>query len=165
MLWLNRYDSQWFTTLMWSISRLSTVAGWLLLTLIYLAIRQDIAATLIMLVASVLGVCASVALKIIIKRPRPWITISELAERGRRPYDPSFPSGHTLSAFAIAATMAVLDPPTTGLFMGFASLIGLSRMYLLVHHVTDVLAGAVLGVLLAQGYLTALTWAGLLSSH
>ena len=32
MLWLNRYDSQWFTTLMWSISRLSTVAGWLLLT-------------------------------------------------------------------------------------------------------------------------------------
>ena len=131
----------------------------------YLAIRQDLIATLVMLIASGLGVSLSVVIKFIVKRPRPWLTIPELKERRRRPFDPSFPSGHTFSAFTIATTMAVLDPPTTTLFMGFAGCIGLSRMYLLVHHVSDVVFGAVLGALLAHGYLAALTWAGLLSLH
>ena len=165
MLALNRLDSIWFTKFMWFISRLSTVLGWIFLTLVYLAIRKDIGSTLIMLVASGLGVCFSVILKQIIKRPRPWVTIPALQERCRRPYDPSFPSGHTFSAFTIAATMAILDPPTALIFMGFAGLIGLSRVYLLVHHISDVVMGALLGTLLAQGYLGALSMMGLLSSH
>ena len=110
MLWLNGMDSKGFTKFMWFVSRLSTVAGWILLTLVYLAIRKDFTATLIMLVASGLGVTFSVVLKLVIQRPRPWITIPELKERSRRPYDPSFPSGHTFSAFTIAATMAVSPP-------------------------------------------------------
>ena len=165
MLWFNRHDYDWLTRAMWFVSRLGTVTGWLLLTLVYLAIRRDTTATLIMLVVSGLGVTVSVLLKVIIKRPRPWITIPELVERRRRPYDPSFPSGHTFSAFAIAGTMAILDPPTAELFMAFATLIGLSRIYLLVHHVTDVIAGAILGIALARGFLWLITGLGLLNLH
>jgi len=150
---------------MWFISRLSTVAGWILLTLVYLAIRKDLEATLIMLMASCLGVIVSVILKQIVKRPRPWVTIPELKERARRPYDPSFPSGHTLSAFTIATTMAVLDPPTALTFMSFAGLIGLSRAYLLVHHISDVVSGGLIGTALAHVYLYSLSWVGLFSPH
>ena len=163
MLWFNRHDYDWLTRAMWSVSRMGTVTGWLVLTLVYLAIRRDLTATLVMLVVSGLGVTVSVLLKVIIKRPRPWITIPELKERRRRPYDPSFPSGHTFSAFAIAETMAILDPPTTEIFMGFATLIAISRVYLLVHHVTDVIAGALLGIGLARSFVWLITGLGLLS--
>ncbi|MEC9466635.1 MAG: hypothetical protein VX834_12665, partial [Myxococcota bacterium] len=89
MLWFNRHDYDWLTRAMWSVSRMGTVTGWLVLTLVYLAIRRDLTATLVMLVFWGLGVTVSFMLKLIIKRPRPWFNIPELKERRRRPYDPS----------------------------------------------------------------------------
>jgi len=58
----------------------------------------------------------------------------------------SFPSGHTSSSFAFAtAVFANNKKWGIGAYV-LAALIGFSRIYLGVHYCTDVLAGAVLGV-------------------
>jgi membrane-associated phospholipid phosphatase len=65
----------------------------------------------------------------------------------------SFPSGHTMSAFAIFGFLAfLLDwKKTLGIVMLLlAVLVGISRMYLVQHFLKDVYLGAVLGVLIAM---------------
>lgn len=60
----------------------------------------------------------------------------------------SFPSGHTSSAFCIAALLAseYKDKPAIGtISISLASLVGISRIYENKHWLTDVLAGAALG--------------------
>lgn len=63
----------------------------------------------------------------------------------------SFPSGHTSAAFMMATlicyfTLAYVDWSFVVLMYGWATLIGLSRIFLRVHFPTDTLMGAVLGV-------------------
>lgn len=61
----------------------------------------------------------------------------------------SFPSGHTASAFALAAVLSfsVKNKKYSVLFLILAALVGYSRMYLGQHFIDDVLAGSVIGVL------------------
>ena len=61
----------------------------------------------------------------------------------------SFPSGHTASAFAGAATVLIHNRRWGALAMIYAALVGVSRMYLCVHWPTDVIAGALIGTALA----------------
>jgi undecaprenyl-diphosphatase len=61
------------------------------------------------------------------------------------PGSPSFPSGHAMSAFAVATTLAALAPRTRLPVLALAALIAFSRVYLGVHFWLDVLAGAALG--------------------
>jgi undecaprenyl-diphosphatase len=58
----------------------------------------------------------------------------------------SFPSGHTAAATAVAASLAIAEPALAPFVVPLAVLIGYSRVRLRVHYVSDVLAGAVLGV-------------------
>ncbi len=62
------------------------------------------------------------------------------------PGDPSFPSGHTATAFAGAVVVASLYPRLRWPALALAALVGLSRVYLGVHFTLDVLAGAALGL-------------------
>ncbi len=62
------------------------------------------------------------------------------------PGSPSFPSGHAMTAFAVAAAVALLAPRLRWPMLGFAAVIGFSRVYLGVHFWLDVLVGAALGV-------------------
>ena len=61
------------------------------------------------------------------------------------PGNPSFPSGHSTTAFAAATAVAILSPRLRPLAFGLAAAVALSRVYLRVHFPLDVLAGAVLG--------------------
>src|SRR5690606_4715755 len=64
----------------------------------------------------------------------------------------SFPSGHTMSAFAVFGILALLfnGKKTLGLvFLFMAILAGLARVYLVQHFLQDVYLGAILGVLIA----------------
>ena len=66
------------------------------------------------------------------------------------PGEYSFPSGHTLHAFT-AATMIFLHHKKAGVAcLILAVLIAYSRMYLFVHFPTDVLAGMLLGIVVAH---------------
>ena len=61
----------------------------------------------------------------------------------------AFPSGHTASAFALAATLsfAARNKNISFLFLVGAILVGYSRVYLAQHFMNDVLAGAVIGII------------------
>jgi membrane protein DedA with SNARE-associated domain/membrane-associated phospholipid phosphatase len=69
--------------------------------------------------------------------------------------DAAYPSGHTANAVALVACATVLVRGGSGWAVRFAAvtvaiglvvLVGLTRVYLRVHHFTDVLGGAALGV-------------------
>jgi membrane-associated phospholipid phosphatase len=59
----------------------------------------------------------------------------------------SFPSGHSITAFALAFVLARVYPRYAVLFYGLAVLVALSRVYLAKHFPSDVVAGAVVGIL------------------
>lgn len=64
----------------------------------------------------------------------------------------SFPSGHTMSGFALFGILALLLPKKnlTGLFCFLtALLIGISRVYLVQHFLKDIYLGAIMGTTIA----------------
>ncbi len=70
--------------------------------------------------------------------------------------DKSFPSGHTTAAFelGIAIFLVLKNKKIAWIFPVFSALVGLSRIYLMVHYVTDVLGGVCIGVFAGiMGYL------------
>ena len=87
------------------------------------------------------------ALKEIVDRSRPPGEIGLEAAVGV-PGSPSFPSGHAMTAFAVAGAIALLAPRLRWPVLGLAGVIALSRVYLGVHFWLDVLAGAALGSLI-----------------
>jgi membrane-associated phospholipid phosphatase len=85
-------------------------------------------------------------LKYSINRPRPYITypfIEQAASGG----SPSFPSGHTSTAFAFATSVSIAWPKWYIIVPSYvwAGAVAYSRMDLGVHYPSDVLAGAIIG--------------------
>jgi undecaprenyl-diphosphatase len=89
---------------------------------------------------------AQLALKHALRRPRP-------AVRATRPMNApdrfSFPSGHTMNAFAVAVLVTVHVPEAGPWAFALAGSVGASRVVLQLHFVSDVVAGALLGSVLA----------------
>ncbi len=61
----------------------------------------------------------------------------------------SFPSGHTLTAFAVTIPLAVYYPALIPLFLLCAASVAASRILLGMHFLSDVLAGGILGIWIA----------------
>jgi undecaprenyl-diphosphatase len=61
----------------------------------------------------------------------------------------SFPSGHTITAFAVAVSLSMFYPGLSVGLLFCASSVAISRIMLGMHFLTDVLAGALLGSALA----------------
>jgi membrane-associated phospholipid phosphatase len=59
----------------------------------------------------------------------------------------SFPSGHATTAFALAFAVAALWPQTRVWMLVYALVICATRLVLLAHHPSDVVAGALVGVI------------------
>jgi undecaprenyl-diphosphatase len=68
----------------------------------------------------------------------------------------SLPSGHTAAAFLMAALVAHFYPSLAILVYLWATCIGLSRVLLGVHYPSDIVAGAILGLLISFLSLTIL---------
>jgi len=65
----------------------------------------------------------------------------------RRPHSSSFPSGHASSAFFAASILTMWSGRRSApLWFGLAAVVGSSRAYVRIHHASDVLAGATLGL-------------------
>ncbi|MGV8982912.1 phosphatase PAP2 family protein [Clostridium sp.] len=86
-------------------------------------------------------------LKHIVKRIRPSSNIPSFDLLIQKPLSYSFPSGHTGSSFAVAGVLSKYIKEYTVEFFFLAFLIAFSRLYLYLHYPTDVLAGAVLGLI------------------
>jgi len=87
-------------------------------------------------------------LKVLIARPRPLWLATLIS-----PTDFSFPSGHTTLAFFSAYFISKEKKEYAKYYYLFACLVGVSRLILGVHYLTDVLAGAVLGLFLGNFFL------------
>ncbi len=88
-------------------------------------------------------------LKFAINRPRPYTKYPTIIN----PYDNaetgnSFPSGHTSTAFSLAASLSIECKKWYMVVPAYlyATSVGYSRLYLGEHYPTDVLAGAVIGI-------------------
>ncbi len=84
-------------------------------------------------------------IKLLVRRPRP--VLEGLPPLAGAPSSLSFPSAHAFSSFAVATAMVRVDPAMAGALV-VALAISLGRPYLGMHYPSDVLVGAVLGVLL-----------------
>ncbi len=58
----------------------------------------------------------------------------------------SFPSGHAITSFALAFAVSAVWPQARPTMIVYAILIAISRLVLLAHHPSDVVAGALIGV-------------------
>jgi membrane-associated phospholipid phosphatase len=100
------------------------------------------------LICALLGPLAiglNYAIKLAVRRPRP--VLEGLPPLGGAPSSLSFPSAHATSSFAVATAMVRVDAAMGAVFV-VALALALGRPYLGMHYPSDVLAGALLGVLL-----------------
>lgn len=67
----------------------------------------------------------------------------------RQPLSSSFPSGHATAAFCGATLLADGDP-LAPLYFATASVVAASRVYVRIHHASDVVGGVVVGMALGQ---------------
>jgi membrane-associated phospholipid phosphatase len=98
------------------------------------------------LAASVASGGLTLALKYIVDRKRPFVTYPDIVQKSKAG-SPSFPSGHTSSAFATATSVSLAYPKWYIIVPSYAwaGTVGYSRMHLGVHYPSDVLAGALIG--------------------
>jgi len=94
-------------------------------------------------------------LKWIVGRGRPFVggqanPFNFVPFTGTEAYS-SFPSAHAITAFALAFAVAAIWPRMRGLMIAYALLILVTRLVLLAHHPSDVVAGATIGIIGAMG--------------
>src|SRR3954451_15496939 len=92
------------------------------------------------------------------RRPRPDRALEQVpvARHVRMPSSTSFPSGHSAAAFAFATGVAHVLAPAAIPLHGLAALVAYSRVHTGVHYPGDVIAGGLIGTVIAQ--LTAHAW-------
>ncbi|MGI9601921.1 MAG: phosphatase PAP2 family protein [Acidimicrobiales bacterium] len=87
--------------------------------------------------------------KALFRRRRP-LPAGERPHKLRAPRTSSFPSGHASSAF-MAAGLLSENSSLAPAYYALAALVAASRVHVSIHHASDVVAGAALGVVLAKG--------------
>lgn len=108
-------------------------------------------ASLVAAVSVGIGSLVVALLKETVDRPRPAHADPGIDTVVGTPGSPSFPSGHTATAFAAAAVVGAFYPRLRWPLYGLAALVGFSRIYLGVHFTLDVVAGAILGLSIGLG--------------
>lgn len=133
------------------VSRLGDGVFWyaIMLGLILTQGEAGIAASLHMMIVGLTGTLIYKWLKGKTLRPRPYAVHQDVWLAGK-PLDKfSFPSGHTLHAVAFSTVALAYYPELGMLILPFAGLVAMSRVVLGLHYPSDVLAGAVIGALIA----------------
>ena len=123
---------------------------WIVITLLMLCSKKY-RKTGIILAIGLIGslVIGNLILKPLFHRLRPFQVREGISLLISAPHDFSFPSGHTMASI-ISATILLVRERKIGVYaIILAILIAFSRMYLYVHFPTDILGGAIVGILIA----------------
>jgi len=104
-----------------------------------------------------ISAAAATIVKVLIHRPRPWFVPPELTswkahmllaiQEGKLR---AFPSGESTTTFAVAWTLAWRYPRLRWPLLGVAVMIAAARVVVGAHHPSDVWAGAMLGIAVAE---------------
>ena len=152
------YEScgSWMTPIMEFISLLGKGGiALILFSLILILIRGTRRYGTAMLVGLAIGAIAvNLWLKVVIARPRPYADVNGIYYPlwqmlgSHIESDYSFPSGHTNAAFASMVPLFILgNKRWSWLALLFAFLMGVSRIFLVVHYPSDVLGGIITGTI------------------
>jgi membrane-associated phospholipid phosphatase len=87
----------------------------------------------------------STGLKEVFERPRPSLVDPAIHPLVRVPDSYAMPSGHAATAFGAATAVGLVHPRLRPPLLTLAALIAISRVWLGVHYLSDVLVGAALG--------------------
>jgi undecaprenyl-diphosphatase len=109
--------------------------------------RDERAAVRVGLTSGAESILVNWIIKSVFQRRRPAFDDVVRPHKLRVPRTSSFPSGHASAAFANAILLAE-DDPLAPLYYALAVVVASSRMYVKIHHASDVLAGVALGVAL-----------------
>ncbi|MEG0365910.1 MAG: phosphatase PAP2 family protein [Coprobacillus sp.] len=121
--------------------------SWLIVILVTNMIDSTRAMSIDILVALIAAtLIGQVTIKSIVKRKRPCHTYPEVKLLIPTPSDLSFPSGHTTSSFACSTVLMLYNPLFGVIGFLYASLTAISRLYLFVHYISDVVFGMTLGI-------------------
>jgi undecaprenyl-diphosphatase len=132
------------------ISDLHTVVFLVVALVVSISLRR-LAPIVMTAVTVVIAGQVGAVLKNAIDRSRPPIADHHVHALVALPTSSSMPSGHALTSFACAVVLGMFAPRLRVALLLFASLVGLSRVYLGVHYPSDVLVGAGVGVALGLG--------------
>lgn len=127
-------------------------AFWIVLTILLLIFRKTRRVGVYCAVSMLLTfIVVNCAIKPIAARVRPYDQFPEISILVGRQVDFSFPSGHSANGFACAWALFRTAEKKYGVpALVLAGCISFSRLYVGVHYPTDVLAGIVIGVLMAE---------------
>jgi len=89
----------------------------------------------------------NIVIKPLFERKRPYQVYQDLKRIPRKINDYSFPSGHSITSFSVATTMFFIDPIIGSCFYFLALFIAYSRIYLNMHYFSDIVIGALLGII------------------
>ena len=145
----------------WMIASTRGGDGWFwgLCTVILMATRDAarFAALISCTLAAMVGILLFVTVKRAVGRKRPchiephcWATLLP-------PDRFSFPSGHSITAFAVAVPLGLFYPAVFPVMLFLAFSIALSRILLGMHFLSDVVVGALVGALLGYSSFSLVT--------
>lgn len=126
---------------------------WILLGICLIIFRRTRKIGVAVLLALAIGaLITNCVLKPVVMRPRPCDVNPAINMIVPRPGGSSFPSGHTTAAFAAFGAILFSREPKSPIALvvatGVAAIImAFTRLYAYVHYPTDVLAGAIVGLL------------------
>jgi undecaprenyl-diphosphatase len=86
-------------------------------------------------------------IKQLFKRERP-VSQEPRPYKMRMPLTTSFPSGHSSTAVVAATLLSAARPKAAPLYWGVAGLVATSRIYVRIHHASDVVGGVATGLVI-----------------
>ena len=137
-----------------SIAKVITYIGeagaiWIVIGLLLIFVLKDKRTGVLVLAGLAIGYLINdILIKNIVMRPRPFIDIPALETLIKHPSSFSFPSGHSSSGFCSAYIIATRKGGKWRWCYVLAAVIALSRPYVGVHYLSDIIVGAVLGTLI-----------------
>ena len=122
---------------------------WIVLAVVLLILPKTRKTGIIVAAALLMDlILCNLILKNLVARVRPYDVNTAIAILIKKPLDFSFPSGHTAGSFAAMTALFLAKMKKAWIAaLVLAVLIAFSRLYFYVHYPTDVLGGAVVGIL------------------
>jgi undecaprenyl-diphosphatase len=150
--WIAAHRVSWLDAVMWALTMAGSVGALWMSGAVAMALidrRRRMAAWQTGLAVLLAWTVSDGVLKPLVHRPRPDARFEASEVLPRPPSSLSFPSGHASSSAAGALMLAAAWPSARLAFWLLAVGVSASRIYLGVHYPSDVLAGFLIGLLVA----------------